>query len=167
MAAAKKWWKRSSFDWYAFGMLIALELLMSFTFLGYIHIPPLSVTTAYIPILIAGALWGPAQSTVLGLTFGLASMYKASASYVLPADAVFSPFSSGAPVGSLLLSVGSRALFGLLIGLAFQFARTQKQSRLYRCVFSALSPKLHSLLVYTAMGLFFPELGYRFYSAFH
>ena len=47
MAAAKKWWKRSSFDWYAFGMLIALELLMSFTFLGYIHIPPLSVTTAY------------------------------------------------------------------------------------------------------------------------
>ncbi len=167
MAAAKKWWKRSSFDWYAFGMLIALELLMSFTFLGYIHIPPLSVTTAYIPILIAGALWGPAQSTVLGLTFGLASMYKASASYVLPADAVFSPFSSGAPVGSLLLSVGSRALFGLLIGLAFQFARTRKQSRLYRCVFSALSPKLHSLLVYTAMGLFFPELGYRFYSAFH
>lgn len=42
----------SNFDRYIFAMLIALEFLMSFTFLGYIHIPPISITTAYIPILV-------------------------------------------------------------------------------------------------------------------
>ena len=58
-------------------------------------------------------------SVIVGAVFGLASMYKASASYVLPADAVFSPFLSGSPVASFLLSVGTRVFFGLVIGLAF------------------------------------------------
>ena len=29
---------------------------MSFTFLGFIHIDPISLTTAYIPIVVAGCL---------------------------------------------------------------------------------------------------------------
>ena len=119
MKTAKKLWGTSCFDRYLLGMFIAVELLMSFTFLGYIHIPPISVTIAYIPILVAGCLLGPAQSVIVGLVFGIASMYKASASYVMPSDAAFSPFLSGSPVYSLLLSVGTRALFGLVIGLAY------------------------------------------------
>ena len=31
---------------------------MSFSFLGYFHIEPISITIAYIPVLIAGALGG-------------------------------------------------------------------------------------------------------------
>ena len=61
---------------YAFILLIAIEFLMSFTFLGYIHIPPISITFAYIPILVAGCFLGIGQATFLGLLFGLASMYK-------------------------------------------------------------------------------------------
>ena len=49
--------KKSRFDRYIFGALIALELLMSFTFLGYVQIPPVSFTTAYIPILMGGELF--------------------------------------------------------------------------------------------------------------
>ena len=101
---------KSCFDRYFFGILIAVELLMSFTFLGYIHLPPISVTIAYLPILVAGCLFHPAQSAWIGLIFGITSMYKASASYVLPADAVFSPFFSGFPIGSLLLSIGTLSL---------------------------------------------------------
>ena len=56
MRLFRKIWGDSSFERYAFWILIAVELLMSFTFLGYIHIPPLSVTIAYIPVIIAGAL---------------------------------------------------------------------------------------------------------------
>lgn len=48
--------KNSYFDKYIFVFLAALELLMSFTFFGYIHIPPISITFAYIPILIAASL---------------------------------------------------------------------------------------------------------------
>ena len=30
--------------------LVAVELLMSFSFLGYIHVDPISITTAYLPL---------------------------------------------------------------------------------------------------------------------
>lgn len=167
MNAAKKIWGDSCFERYFFSILVAVELLMSFTFLGYIHIPPISITIAYLPILVAGCLFGPAQSVTLGLVFGMASMYKASASYVMPADGVFSPFLSGAPISSLLLSVGTRVLFGLIVGIAFQFAGKGKYRRLLSGMISAIAPKVHSLIVYTAMGILFPELGYHSGSAFH
>lgn len=167
MKTIKKLWNYSCFDCYAFGILIAVELLMSFTFLGYLHIPPISVTIAYLPILAAGCLLSPAHSVVIGFTFGIASMYKASSSYVMPADAIFSPFLSGAPASSLWLSVGTRTLFGLIIGAAFLAARKTKRNRLWIGVVAAISPKVHSLLVYAAIGTLFPELGYRYSSALH
>ena len=108
--------------WFLLGCLVSLELLMSFSFFGYLHVEPVSITFAYIPVLIGGCLLGPVDSTILGIVFGLASLWKASASYVMDFDRVFSPFLSGSPVRSLLLSVGSRALFGLLIGLLYQLA---------------------------------------------
>lgn len=44
---------------------------MSFTFLGYLHVQPISITFAYIPPILAGCLLGPVQATVLGAVFGL------------------------------------------------------------------------------------------------
>lgn len=158
--------KKPLFDKYIFGVLIALEVLMSFTFLGYIHIPPLSITTAYIPILIAGCLLGPVQSMTVGFVFGIASMYKASATYVMPSDMVFSPFLSGSPMPSIILSVGTRTLFGLLVGLAFFCARKSKHYRWWIAVIAALASKLHAILVYSAMGAFFPQLGYNYTKTF-
>ena len=38
------------------GALVALEFLMSFSFLGYFHVEPISLTIAYVPVLLAGAL---------------------------------------------------------------------------------------------------------------
>ena len=79
-------WKHLKFEKYVFVLLLAIELIMSFTFLGFIHIDPISLTTAYIPIVVAGCLLGPLESTLIGLVFGLASMYKASALYVVSDD---------------------------------------------------------------------------------
>ena len=84
MEKIKVMWYNSCFERYTFGILIAIELLMSFTFLGYIHIPPISITIAYLPIVVAGCLYGPGQSAAAGFVFGIASMYKASSSYVMP-----------------------------------------------------------------------------------
>ena len=81
--------------WYLLGTLVALELLMSFSFLGYLHISPISITFAYIPVLLAGILMGPFESMAVGAVFGAASMWKATASYVMPVDQLFSPFTSG------------------------------------------------------------------------
>lgn len=150
--------KRSMFDLYIFTILIASELLMSFTFLGYIHIPPVSITFAYIPILIAAASLGTAQSTAIGFVFGLASMYKASASYVMPMDKIFSPFYSGRPLQSFILSIGTRTLFGFIIGLSFAAVKKTKKPRLYIGIISFIAPKLHDTIVYATMELFFSDV---------
>ena len=155
----KKFLKRhSQVKNYAFILLIAIEFLMSFTFLGYIHIPPISITIAYIPILIAGCFLGVGQSTFLGFLFGVASMYKATAYYVMASDQIFSPFMSSSPAASLLLSVGTRTIFGLLVGLAFLLVkRLFSNKRLGIAIVSILSPTVHAAIVYAVMGLFFPQ----------
>ena len=155
----KKFLKRHSHvKNYAFILLIAIEFLMSFTFLGYIHIPPISITIAYIPILIAGCFLGVGQSTFLGFLFGVASMYKATAYYVMASDQIFSPFMSSSPATSLLLSVGTRTIFGLLVGLAFLLVkRLFSNKRLGIAIVSILSPTVHAAIVYAVMGLFFPQ----------
>lgn len=152
---------------YAFILLIAIEFLMSFTFLGYIHIPPISITFAYIPILVAGCFLGIGQATFLGLLFGLTSMYKATAFYVLSSDRMFSPFLSGSPAASLFLSVGTRTLFGLLVGLAFSLVRRFfPYKRLGIGIISFLAPTVHAAMVYTAMALLFSRQNSRGTSTF-
>ena len=145
---------------YLLGTLVALELVMSFSFLGYVHMEPISITIAYIPVLLAGALMGPLESAILGTIFGLASMWKASASYIMAFDQLFSPVMSGHPVKSVLLSVGSRALFGLVVGVLYFVARKAKHPSLWVGVISFIGPVIHSALVYSALWLFFPETGY-------
>lgn len=149
-------YKFVSFDLYAFLVLIAFEILMSFTFLGYIHIEPISITFAYIPILIAACLLGTVQSTVMGLIFGIASMYKSTAYYVTSADILFSPTLSGNFWGSLILAVGTRVLFGFLTGIAFAAAKKQKRSKLWIGIVSAVMPSVHAFFVMWAMDFFFP-----------
>ena len=145
---------------YLLAALVSAELLMSFSFLGYFHVEPISITIAYIPVLLAGALMGPAEAALLGAVFGLASMWKASASYVMVFDQLFSPVMSGYPLKSFLLSVGSRALFGLLVGLLYYWARKGRRPGIWLGVISFFGPSIHSALVYSALWAFFPETGY-------
>lgn len=156
----------SSFDRYCFGMLLAVEVLISFTFLGYIHFPPISITIAYMPIIIAACLFGTAPAVITGIAFGLGSMYKASATYVLPMDMIFSPFNSCEPLASLFLSVGTRTLLGLFVGLAFSAVRKSAHFRSWLCLLSVLAIRLHVFLVYGAMGVLFPQFGRNYTIAF-
>ena len=160
-------WKHLKFEKYVFVLLLAIELIMSFTFLGFIHIDPISLTTAYIPIVVAGCLLGPLESTLIGLVFGLASMYKASALYVVSDDKIFSPLYSGNPIGSILLSVGSRVLFGFVIGYLFSLIKGRKYEKIGIWILSLISQWIHAFLVFTVIGACFPQLGYTGMSTFH
>lgn len=152
--------KNNGMKLYLIGILIAVELLMSFSFLGYFHVEPISITIAYIPVLLAGALLGPLEAMALGAVFGLASMWKASAHYIMAFDQLFSPMMSGYPLKSFLLSVVSRALFGLAVGILYQFVKRFKHPGLGMGIISFLGPALHSFFVYSALWILFPETGY-------
>ena len=144
---------------YVLLILIAMELLMSFSFLGQFHIGPLSLSYAYIPVLLTGAVLSPKAAALVGAVYGVASMWKASASYVVAADQLLSPFFSGNPLGSLVLSVIARMLFGLVVGLFYAFARRLRRPALGMGIVSYLGCAIHSLLVCSTMWLFFPGEG--------
>ena len=142
--------------------LIAVELFMSFSFMGYIHMDPILLTFVYIPVLVAGCILGPKESTLIGAVFGLASMWKASAFYVGAGDAIFSPVMSGKLLQSVLLSVGARALFGFLIGLLYQLAKKSRHPMAGIILVTSIGRTLHSFLVYSFMGVLFPETGFSY-----
>ena len=146
--------------------MISIELLMSFSFFGYVHVEPLSVTIVYIPVLLAGCLIGPWESALVGLVFGLASMWKASAFYVSVGDMMFSPVMSGKPIQSILLSAGSRALFGLAVGVLYALAKRSKRPMAGILMVSSFGRLIHSILVYAFMGALFPEAGFTAADAF-
>lgn len=145
-------------------ILIFCELFMSFSFLGYIHIEPISITFVYIPVMLAGCLLGPKEAMILGAVFGLASMWKATAFYVSPGDTLFSPLMSGKPVESILLSMGSRILFGLVMGLLYQRARNAKHEMLGIVIVTSLGRSIHAFLVYGFMQVLFPEAGFQIFN---
>ena len=145
---------------YLLSVLIAIELFMSFSFLGYVHISPISITFAYIPVLVAGCLLGPKGGGIVGTVFGLASMWKASAFYVEAGDAIFSPVRSGSPIQSILLSVGARALFGIITGYLYKVAEKSKYPKTGIVLVSTIGRSIHTFCVYLIMGLCFPDMGY-------
>ena len=151
---------------YIFWMLVCAELFMSFSFLGYIHIEPISVTLVYIPVLAAGCILGPREAAAMGVVFGLASMWKASAFYVGAGDMIFSPVMSGKPLQSIVLSVVSRGLFGWIAGLLYSAVKRGRHPAVGVILVSSVGRTLHTVLVYGFMGLLFPETGFRVASAF-
>ena len=154
-----KEYKEKASSRYLLYCLIAVELFMSFSSVGYIHIEPISLTFVYIPVLIAGCLLGTKESIAVAAVFGLASMWKASAFYIGDADSVFSPFMSGKPLQSILLSVGSRAFFGLLTGLLYKAVRRAAHPLPGIIIVSSLGRTMHAFCVYLFMQLLFPETG--------
>lgn len=87
-------------------MFIAIILIMTFVpYLGYIQIPNFpSILLVHIPVLIGGALLGRKAGLVLGLTFGIGSLIKASYSPGLDYLFIF-PW----------VSVVPRVIFGVVI----------------------------------------------------
>ena len=67
-------------------ILAALILLMSFTPLGYLRLPGLSVSLLMIPVAIGAVVVGPAAGAILGCLFGLTSFAQCFMGDVLGAS---------------------------------------------------------------------------------
>lgn len=61
-------------------MMIAIMEILSFTPLGMLIIPPISATTAHVPVIIAALLEGPVSGVCVGLALGLTSIFRAMSS---------------------------------------------------------------------------------------
>ncbi len=140
-------------------LLIALEAVLAFTPLGFIMIPPISITLLHIPVIIGAILMGPSAGGILGLAFGLFSMLKASTAAASPADMAFSPFLSGSPLSSVVMCILPRVLLGVIAGgLYLLLSRKVKGDAVSMGVSAVAATFLHSMMVLGLLSLLFQAL---------
>ena len=58
------------------GMLSSISIFLGITGLGFIPIPPVKATIMHIPVIIGAIIEGPLVGAIVGLVFGLFSIYQ-------------------------------------------------------------------------------------------
>ena len=141
-------------------MLVSIELVLGVTPLGFIAIPPVSITTMHIPVIIGAIMLGPFAGGVLGLTFGLISMYLAITNPGLsPINLLFSPFASGAPLYSIIMCIVPRVLLGIIPAYIHQFLNHFiKIQSIIIAISAGIGTICHTILVLGCMAVFFKAL---------
>ncbi len=142
------------------GLLVALELILGFTPLAFIMVPPAAITLLHIPVIIGGILLGPTDGIILGSVMGITSMIKATTGATSPVDIAFSPFLSGNPIASILVALVGRILLGLSAALLYRLFLKTKLSPTWCIALSAvLASIVHTVSVLGLLVLLFPQLG--------
>jgi uncharacterized membrane protein len=96
-------------------ILIAIELLMAFTPIGYLRFGVTSVTLLPVPVAIGAILLGPTAGGILGAVFGLTSFYQC-----FGMDALGVLLLDISPVATFLLTVVTRILMGVCVGWLYK-----------------------------------------------
>lgn len=121
MAIAKTQ-RQKTFELTIYAMLTALILILTFTPIGYITTPILSVTIIHLPVIIAAVSLGRLGGAVTGAIWGGTCMIKAFVAPPSPLD--------GMLFRNPLISVLPRVLAGLAAGFIFwAISRSGKQSK--------------------------------------
>lgn len=95
------------------GMLSSISIFMGLTGLGFIPIPPVKATIMHIPVIIGAIIEGPLVGGLIGLIFGLFSMYQ---SFTAPSPTSFifwNPIISLLP--RILIGVFSYYIYNIML----------------------------------------------------
>lgn len=141
-------------------MLMSIELILAFSYLGYIIIPPISLTTMHILVIVAAMILGTAEGVAVALIFALTSMWQATVTGVQYGDLIFSPFRSGDPVRSMILTT-ARPLFALITGWMFSLYFRRERKHLYFgiALITVVATWLHGSVAMLFMAWLFPDSG--------
>lgn len=99
-------------------MLSAISVLLGFTPLGIIPIPPVAATIMHIPVIIAAILEGPIIGMIMGLIFGILSIIRAVTTGDILLVAIINP----------LVSVLPRIFIGIVAYYAYKLSPIKKES---------------------------------------
>ena len=128
-------------------MMIAIILLMSFTPLGYLRTPGLSITLLTIPVAVGAIILGPKGGAVCGLAFGATSFYMAVTGSSAFAAALFNIN----PFGTFIVCIVARVLEGWITGLIFAALYKSPAKKFSHYVASLACPLLNTFFF---MGFF-------------
>ncbi|MBE7027417.1 MAG: ECF transporter S component [Ruminococcaceae bacterium] len=137
-------------------LILALLIILGFTPLGFISVPPLvSITIMHIPVIVGSIILGYTYGGVLGFAFGIISMIKA---IMQPAggDIFFSPVLSGNALASVVMCVAPRVVLGILPGLLLKLLKTTHlPENISIGIAAGISTVVHTFLVLFCLMVFF------------
>ncbi|PHV72285.1 ECF transporter S component [Sporanaerobium hydrogeniformans] len=146
-------------------LLIAVELVLSVTPLGYIPVGVIRATTIHIPVIIGAILFGPIVGALLGGVFGLTSLLNNTFNPTVTSF-VFSPFYSLGEFQGNFWSIAIALLPRILIGIVayYVFKWTYKctnkwdNNKMMSFILAGLLGSLtNTLLVMGGIYLFFGQ----------
>jgi len=144
-------------------MVIAVLIALDLTGLGFIKFPMASFTTMHIPVIVGAIVLGPVYGGIFGGTMGVISMLEATFKGTGPVDLAFSPFYSGSPFSSVLMSVVVRIFIGVVAGLVFRaMIKSNVNSYISMVVAAFLATATNTVGVLSCLWLLFPSLGINF-----
>ena len=114
--------KTKSLTYLALFMAIEAVLVMV-PFLGFIPIGPLRATTLHIPVIIAAIVLGTKEGCLVGLIFGLFSLFNNTINPTITSFA-FSPFISG-NILSAVIAIVPRVLIGFVSGEVYRLMKNR------------------------------------------
>lgn len=93
------------------GMLSGISIFMGLTGLGFIPLPFMKATIMHVPVIIGAIIEGPIVGMMVGLVFGLFSMYQAATAPVLLSPLFLDP----------IVSILPRVLIGIVSYYSYAF----------------------------------------------
>ncbi len=97
-------------------VMVAITIILTYTPLGLLPIPPINPTILHIPTIIIAILEGPIMGLIVGLGFGLTTLFKAFTMPTMPLDPLFmNPLISVLP--RVLIGVGAYYVYALMKNL--------------------------------------------------
>lgn len=142
-----------------FSMLLAIEVVMSFTPLGFLRIGLLSVTMLHIPVIICAMALGKKYCAALGFVMGFCSFYNATFSPTITSFCFTPFFSMGGVEGnwtSLLIAFIPRIALGYGAGAIYE--RLKSKNGRTAAALSGLSGALiNTIGVLGGIWIFFKE----------
>lgn len=106
-------------------LLVALELVVAYTPLGFLSVPGLTITFLMVPVVLGAIVLGPVAGAVLGGVFGFVSFLQC-----FGANAFGGMLLSINPILAFIVCFFPRLLAGLLPALVFRALYTKKTSQL-------------------------------------
>lgn len=138
-------------------LMIGIIIVMGFTPLGFIRIPPIAITMLHIPVIVGSIVMGSGCGAVLGFTFGVVSMWNATIN-PLPPPALswmLSPFASGYPLLSVVLCFVPRIILGILPALLLKlFSRKKTAGRFAIGASAGISTLAHTFIFLGLINIF-------------
>ena len=129
------------------GLFTAIIIVLANT-IGFIQVGPLAITIMHIPVIIGAILYGRKFGAVIGLIFGLISMFRA---YSQPSPTSFLMMNP-------LISVLPRIAFGYLTGLIYKLLKSAYKEKFK----TGLSVFLLICLIGSSISIFNLDQGSRY-----